>query len=56
MNSCPRPAPRYSNTPLTRFCSFFLVPLQYDAVHYSAERFVILNEVKDLTIDAWTTG
>src|SRR5438034_5193176 len=35
MNSCPPPAPHYSNTPLTRFRSFLLVPFQYHAVHYS---------------------
>src|SRR6267143_1704892 len=37
MNSCPRPAPHCSSTPLTRFCSCLLVPFQYDAVHYSAD-------------------
>src|SRR4030095_11210158 len=49
VNSCPHPAPHYSNTPLTRFCSFLLVPFQYDAVHYSTnleELFLVMHHVR----------
>jgi hypothetical protein len=51
MNSCHGPAPQYSNTPRLQCCSFLLVPLQHDVMHHSADYSVILNEVKDLTIE-----
>src|SRR5205814_1505252 len=48
MNSCPRAAPHYSNTPLTRYCSFLLVPFQYDAMHHSTDLeqlFLVMHHV-----------
>src|SRR5438034_6476967 len=48
MNSCPRAAPRDSNTPLTRYRSFLLVPFQYDAMHHSTdleELFLVMHHV-----------
>src|SRR5215469_5164818 len=49
MNSCRRPAPHYSNTPLLQFCSLLLVPFQYDTVHYPAdlqECFLVMHHVR----------
>src|SRR5213078_2609960 len=48
MNSCPRAAPHYSNTPLTRYCSFLLVPFHYDAMHHSTDLeqlFLVMHHV-----------
>src|SRR4029453_1425622 len=48
MNSCPRAVPQYSNTPLTRYCSFLLVPFQYDAMHHSTDLeqlFLVMHHV-----------
>ena len=39
----------HSDTPLLQSRLLFLVPLHYDATHYSAVPSVILNEVKDLS-------
>jgi hypothetical protein len=43
------PTLQHADTPSLHFCSFLFVPFQYHAVHYSAVRSVILNEVKDLS-------
>src|SRR5205809_7246451 len=51
MNSCPRAAPRDSNTPLTRYRSFPLVPFQYDAMHHSTDLeqlFLVMHHVGSL--------
>jgi len=45
------PTLHYSNSPLFQRGSFLLVPLQHDVLHHSADYSVILNEVKDLTIE-----
>ena len=49
MDSCLLPTLHRSNAPSLYCRSFLFVPFQDDAVHYSARRGVILNEVKDLT-------
>src|SRR2546421_12448737 len=49
MNSCPRPALHYSSTPQTRFCSFLLVPFQYNTMHYATnleELFLVMHHVR----------
>ncbi len=48
------PSLQHSTTPVLLF---LLVPFQYHAMHHSAVRSVILNEVKDLSSEnsgSWT--
>jgi len=45
------PTIEHPNAPSLQFFSFLFVPFQNHAVQYSADRSVILNEVKDLTKD-----
>src|SRR4029077_9172635 len=49
MNSYPRPALHYSNTPLPDFRSLLLAPAQYDAMHYPADPeqlFLVMHHVR----------
>jgi hypothetical protein len=51
------PILHHSDTPSLLYCSFLFVPFENHAVHYSTVRYVILNEVMDLSSQnsgSWT--